>query len=376
MTFELFMHHIDFLFYFLCANLQSALGFCVFFVMFLCLCPFPSTMPRKTRANRTPSLSYVSPSRSQLFKNDRCREVFEKLNCKRKIWAEHSVVLDEVDPAIRANLKSRGWLPLLEVDHPPPTALIREFFSNLSCHVYDSNTLVRTWIRGVEFTITPRVVTNALGVPVVRKPVYPYEESSPLDDVMSYITGSSIQWGTNPWITSAELSETAYLFFKIACHFLWPISHLHTIPLKRCVFLYAFVFGTSISFPHLFLRSLNEVHRSSIIAHALIHPIFIHRILLFLGLNGFPTGELVHIIAPIGATFLRQKVAHLRVGLTRPRGASSGVVPPPPSSTSANTIEASGATVVDADVPPPTTSDDSDIQRTLDHVLTIQVAHG
>ena len=76
-------------------------------------------MPRKTRANRTPSLSYVSPSRSQLFKNDRCRELFEKLNYKRKIWAEHSVVLDEVDPAIRANLKSRGWLPLLEVDHPP-----------------------------------------------------------------------------------------------------------------------------------------------------------------------------------------------------------------------------------------------------------------
>ena len=63
-------------------------------------------MPRKTRANRTPSLSSVSPSRSQLFKNDHCREVFEKLNCKRKIWAEHSIVLDEADPAIRANLKS------------------------------------------------------------------------------------------------------------------------------------------------------------------------------------------------------------------------------------------------------------------------------
>ena len=95
--------------------------------------------------------------------------VFEKLNYKRKIWAKRSVVLDEVDPAIRANLESRGWLSLLEVDHPPPTALIREFFSNLSCHVYDSNTLVRSWIRGVEFTITPRVVADALGVPVVRE---------------------------------------------------------------------------------------------------------------------------------------------------------------------------------------------------------------
>ena len=42
------------------------------------------------------------------------------------------------------------------------------------------------------FTITLRVVANALGVSVVREPIYPYEESPPLDDVMSYITGSSI----------------------------------------------------------------------------------------------------------------------------------------------------------------------------------------
>ena len=63
----------------------------------------------------------------------------------------------------------------------------------------------------------------------------------------------------------------------------------------------------------------------------------------------------------------------MRVGSTRLRGVSSGAVPPHPSSTSADTAEASGA---DADVPPPITSNDSDIQRTLDHVLTIQVAHG
>ena len=108
------------------------------------------------------------------------------------------MVLDEVDPAIRANFESRGWLPLLEIDHPPSTAMIREFFSNLSCHVYNSNTLVRSWIRDVEFTITPRVVAEALGVPVVREPVYPYDESPFLDVVMSYITGSSIQWGSDP----------------------------------------------------------------------------------------------------------------------------------------------------------------------------------
>ena len=134
----------------------------------------------------------MSPSRSQLFKNDCCRETFEKLNSKRKIWAEHSVILDEVDPAIRANLESRCWLSLLEIDHPLPTALIREFFSNLSCRIYDSNTLARSWIRGVEFTITLRVVAEALGVPVVTEPVYSYVEAPPIDVVMSHITGSSI----------------------------------------------------------------------------------------------------------------------------------------------------------------------------------------
>ena len=122
------------------------------------------------------------------------------------------MVLDEVEPTIRANLESRGWFSLLEIDHPPPTVLIREFFSNLSCHVYDSNTLVRSWIRGVEFTITSQVVADALGVPVIRELDYPYDESPPLDVVMSYITGSSIQCGSDPQITSAELTETAYLF--------------------------------------------------------------------------------------------------------------------------------------------------------------------
>ena len=66
----------------------------------------------------------------------------------------------------------------------------------------------------------------------------------------------------------------------------------------------------------------------------------------------------------------------MRVGSTRFRGESSGVVPPPPSSTGTDTTEASGTVAANANVPPSTTSDDSDIQRMLDHVLTIQATHG
>ena len=107
----------------------------------------------------------------------------------------------------------------------------------------------------------------------------------------------------------------------------------------------------------------------------LIHLIFIHRILLYLGLDGFPSGEPVHVIAPIGATFLRQRAAQLRVAPSRSRGASSSGVPPPPSSAGTAAVETLGA-AADVDVPPPTASDDLDIRRTLDHVLTFQAAQG
>ena len=127
------------------------------------------------------------------------------------------------------------------------------------------------------------------------------------------------------------------------------------------MFLYAFMSGASISFPHLFFRSLNEVHKSLAIGHALIHPIFIHRILLFLSLADFPFGEPVHVVAPLGTTFLRQRTAHLQVDPSGSRGTSSSDVPPPPSSTSADIAETSSGAAAAANVPPPTTSNDSDI---------------
>ena len=128
----------------LTCSLPLVLFFVSFPILLCALVPYSSTMPRKTKANRVLSTPSVSPSRVQLFRNEHCREAYEKLNSKHKIWAERSVILDEVDPAVRANLESRGWLSLLEIDHPPPTALIREFLSNFSCHIYDSNTVVRS----------------------------------------------------------------------------------------------------------------------------------------------------------------------------------------------------------------------------------------
>ena len=137
--------------------------------------------------------------------------------------------------------------------------------------------------------------------------------------------------------------------------------------------MYALVTDAPISFPHLFLRSLNKVHRSSSTVHTLFHPVFIHRILLFLGLDDFPASEPIHIVAPIGATFLRQRAAHMRESSKCPRVEPSSFTPPSPSSISTTSSEASADPIgsAAAAVVPPSTSDDFDIHRMLETVMTI-----
>ena len=169
---------------------------------------------------------------------------------------------------------------------------------------------------------------------------------------MSLLTDTTIRWGTNPRITSHELTELNYLFFQISCHSIWPISHLHTIPFERCAFLYALVTNAPMCFSTLFIHSLVEVHRSSAKSYGHFFSVFIHRILLDLGLEDFPASEPIHIIAPIGATFLRQKAAQMKASSKRLKVESStSDSSRPPSSGDPTTEEYVNLTIV-VDHPP------------------------
>ena len=69
----------------------------------------------------------------------------------------------------------------------------RILYSNLSVYSEDtSGHYLTTWIRGKKFRITERVVFEALGVPLVCRPTYPYTKSPPIDDVMSLLHGRSL----------------------------------------------------------------------------------------------------------------------------------------------------------------------------------------
>ena len=144
----LFMHHIDcyFLYCFVLTCSLPLVFLVSFLVLFYLSCPFLSIMPRKTRANRTSTYSPSPTFDSERFLSEKNEKAYEKFNLKRNIWDERKVLLDELDGEIRRNFERRGWLPLLDISHPLPATLIREFYLNLSVYSYDANTLVRSWV--------------------------------------------------------------------------------------------------------------------------------------------------------------------------------------------------------------------------------------
>ena len=106
-------------------------------------------------------------------------------------------------------------------------------------------------------------------------------------------------------LTLVKFIEINSLYLRITCHNIYPISHVHTVPIDRCAFLYAFITDGSMCFPTMFIQTIVDIYRSKSKSQNLFFPMFIFRILRILSLSEFPPLELVHITTPIGATYLR-----------------------------------------------------------------------
>ena len=120
---------------------------------------------------------------------------------------------------------------------------------------------------------------------------------------------------------------------------------------------------------------MDKVYRSSSSSHAFFFPVFIHWILLRLELNDFPTSEPIHIIAPIGATFLRQRVAQLKASSKCLRVESSigDAYQALPFGDPSTKAFVDPIAIMD---PAPSTSSASSMRTMLDTVLSVLAAHG
>lgn len=149
----------------------------------------------------------------------------------RSIQNERLVVLDELSSSIGKNFESKCWLSIYSNLVSPPAAIIREFYSNLSVHsTITGDHFLATWFRGSEYQITRQDVSNALSVPIVVNPIYPYVDLRSLDDVVSILYDTPMVWTNEPRLDTGELIKDNYLLYRIACHNIFPMSHIHTVP--------------------------------------------------------------------------------------------------------------------------------------------------
>ena len=125
-------------------------------------------------------------------------------------------------------------------------------------------------------------------MPLVRKLTYPYTEFPPVDYIMSLLCDRSVSWGTKPRINSCEFTKLHFLYLHIFCHNIYPMSHVHTILIDKYAFLYALITNDSMCFPSLFIQTIVDIYRSESKGQKLFFPMYIYRILRFLGLLDFP----------------------------------------------------------------------------------------
>ena len=150
--------------------------------------------------------------------------------------------------------------------------------------------------------------------------------------------------------------------------------------------MYALITDASICFPSLFYQMLVEAHRSKCKKHGLFFPVFIYRVLNFLGLENFPSLELIHIIALIGTTFLKQRSAQKKnvgpsVGSSkRPRVQSTArdvhaeESPIDPTTTVAN--DGDDGIHADSTTTEPTVPLPLSLRAIMETFMTTQAAHG
>ena len=78
---------------------------------------------------------------------------------------------------------------------------------------------------------------------------------------MSLLCGRSVSWESEPRINSCEFTELNYLYLRISYYNIFCISHVHTVPIDRCSFLYAFITNGSMCFPSLFIQTIVDIYR-------------------------------------------------------------------------------------------------------------------
>ena len=79
--------------------------------------------------------------------------------------------------------------------------------------------------------------------------------------MMFLFCGRFVSCGSKTRINSCEFIELNSLYLRIICHNIYHISHVHTVPIEHCAFLYALITDGFLCFPSMFIQTIVDISR-------------------------------------------------------------------------------------------------------------------
>lgn len=135
---------------------------------------------------------------------------------------------------------------------------------------FDNYNFLKVWLRVKSFKITFRVIYEALVVPLVSDANSTYSSTFEpfIDDVLTLLWSYNTIWDGSANVPTSMLTNEYVFLYRIVCHNIWPISHIHLSPqldlhfsmLLSLVLIFVFL----LSFFVLSLSSLTKIPRNKL----------------------------------------------------------------------------------------------------------------
>lgn len=128
-------------------------------------------------------------------------------------------------------IASRNWLSLCYNIVSPPILILLENFFQMFCS-FDNSNFIIVWLRVKSFKITFRVIYEALVVPFVSDADSTYSSTSEffINDVLILLWSHNTIWDGSVNVPTSMLTNEYVVLYRIVCHNIWPISHIHLSP--------------------------------------------------------------------------------------------------------------------------------------------------
>jgi hypothetical protein len=177
------------------------------------------------------------------FRRDKVRRRYTRYYHGRRIIIERRAAIEEFDeraPRVRAMLDAQVWTSMVEDHRPAVEAIVWEFYVNLHQRRGDS---FCTWFRERAMEVTPTLISEITGAPLVCDSVYPYPVDhlpARADLVACFTEGRPHQMeleGEGSFLMSDFNNDVRCIYHILASRVLPVISHtMITIERAHCLY--------------------------------------------------------------------------------------------------------------------------------------------